>query len=73
MFELSQTKSSPSEIRAALEECSKAHKQLMKEAVMGGYISATHSYLIISLHFGLSSTVFNAILPTFCLFISHGI
>ena len=36
MFELSQTKSSPSEIRAALEECSKAHGQLTKEAAMGG-------------------------------------
>ncbi|KAI0230258.1 Carnitine O-palmitoyltransferase 2, mitochondrial [Lamellibrachia satsuma] len=35
MFELAQTKSSPSEIRAALEECSKTHKQLMKKAALG--------------------------------------
>ena len=37
MFEASGVKSSASEIRAALEECSRVHGELTKEAAMGGY------------------------------------
>ena len=58
MFEASGAKSSASEIRTALEECSKVHGELTKEAAMGGCTDNNNFIYTLESEVKLCSVVF---------------